>query len=312
MPSTAHATNPSVAVLLSTYNGAAYLPEQLDSLAAQQGVTVRLHVRDDGSSDSTLEVLRGYARHWPSLANIRSGPNLGAAGSFLELLRTAPDDADFYAFCDQDDVWLPRKLARAAEALGGDERPALYCSNLTCVAEDLTPLGVPAPNGDPRLEHLIFENIATGCTVVMNAAARDLVNARLPQRGVVMHDWWCALVVAANCGRVHYDPEPSLLYRQHGANSVGSSASRLGQTLRNAARFIRAPQSFYRIHAQAEELLRIHGERMAPDAARVVRALVNSRRSVMERARYALSGAVLRQRCADMLIVRLLIAAGRY
>src|ERR1700719_2334213 len=123
---------PSVCVLLSTYNGEAFLEAQLESLRAQTGVEVRLHARDDGSTDGTVALLRRHAGTWPSLVGLQSAENLGPAKSFLELLRTAPD-ADFYAFCDQDDVWLPGKLARAAEALAGDTGPALYCSNVTCV-----------------------------------------------------------------------------------------------------------------------------------------------------------------------------------
>src|SRR6185369_14462358 len=225
---------PRVAVLLSTYNGEAFIEPQLASLRAQEGVEVRLHVRDDGSHDDTLAVLRRHADAWPQLAGVASGPNLGPAASFLELLRTAPDDADYYAFCDQDDVWLPGKLERAVEQLTASAgEPALYCSNVTCVAEDLTVLGTPRANGDPRLQHLLFENIAYGCTTVLNRAARERIVSRLPERGVVMHDWWCALVVAA-FGRIHYDPQPQILYRQHAGNSIGSHADLLSQTLNQA------------------------------------------------------------------------------
>jgi len=304
---------PVVAVLLSTYNGAAYLAAQLDSLAAQEGVDVRLHVRDDGSSDGTPDVLRNYADRWPNLAAVQARANLGTAGSFLELLRTAPEDGvDFYAFCDQDDVWLPHKLARAAEALAHQEGPSIYCSNLACVSDDLRPLGVPPPNGDTRLEHLLFENIAIGCTVVMNPAARALVNSRPPERGVVMHDWWCALVVAAHGGRITYDPEPSLLYRQHGENSVGVDARIIAQNIKQALRFLRAPQSFYPIHTQATELLRLHGDAMVQERSAAVEGLIASKRSLMARARFAFSGQVVRRRSLDRLVVRGLVVAGLY
>jgi glycosyltransferase involved in cell wall biosynthesis len=94
----------------------------LDSLRAQEGVRVDLHVRDDGSSEATLAVLARFAEAWPELAKVQSGPNLKPAASFLELLQTAPPDADFYAFSDQDDVWLPQKLARATDALAADNK----------------------------------------------------------------------------------------------------------------------------------------------------------------------------------------------
>lgn len=301
---------PSVCVLLSTYNGEAFLAAQLDSLRAQAGVEVRLHARDDGSTDGTVALLRRHAGTWPSLAALRSTKNLGPARSFLELLRTAPD-ADFYAFCDQDDVWLPGKLARAAEALSGDTGPALYCSNVTCVAEDLSVLGAPRENGDTRLQHLLFENIAYGCTTVMNRSARALIVERLPQQGLVMHDWWCALVVAA-LGRIHYDPQPQILYRQHGGNSIGTEANLTVQTLNQAVLFLRNPSGYYRIHAQASEFLRICREDLTLEFRALVERLVHSKRSMPARVRYALSGQIVRSRLLGAIVARGLVVAGWY
>lgn len=301
---------PLVCVLLSTYNGEAFLEAQLESLRAQTDVEVRLHARDDGSTDGTVALLRRHAGTWPSLAGLESAENLGPAKSFLELLRTAPD-ADFYAFCDQDDVWLPGKLARAAEALSGDTGPALYCSNVTCVAEDLSVLGAPRENGDTRLQHLLFENIAYGCTTVMNRAARALIVERLPQQGLVMHDWWCALVVAA-LGRIHYDPQPQILYRQHGGNSIGTEANLLVQTLNQAALFLRHPSGYYRIHAQASEFLRLCREDLPLEFRALVERLVLSKRSLRVRVRYALSGQIVRSRLLGAVVARGLVAAGWY
>ncbi|WP_420382965.1 glycosyltransferase family 2 protein [Novosphingobium sp.] len=302
---------PRVAVLLATYNGADYLPEQLESLRTQRDVAITLHARDDGSTDTTCAILRQTAAIWPELKGAQPQPNLGAAYSFLQLLQTAPDDAGYYAFCDQDDVWLPDKLARAAAALSTDEGPALYCSNLTCVARDLTVIGVPAAHRDERFLHILFENIATGCTIVLNAKARALINSKTPLTGLVMHDWWCALVVAA-LGRIHYDPEPTLLYRQHGANSVGQDPTWLSQSARNLKRFLRQPRSCYPIHAQAAELLRLFGSRMPAPARADLEALVASKRGWHARVAYALSGKVVRRRVLNAVFVRALILAGWY
>ena len=302
---------PVVVVLLSTWNGAAYLDQQLASLAEQTGVVVRVHARDDGSADDTCAILARHAARWPALADIAPDRNLGPAASFLRLLQTAPDDADFYAFCDQDDVWMPEKLARATAALGGEPGPALYCSAVACVSSDLAPLGVPEPYRDTSFQTVLFENIATGCTIVLNPAARDLINRHPPERGVVMHDWWCALVVSA-LGRLHYDPAPSLFYRQHGGNSVGVSVGRLRQHWNQARRLLCKARSFYAIHAQSAELLRLFGGAMpAPARTRLTR-LVASRRSFAARLRYALSAEVKRRRWPDTLMVRALIAAGWY
>jgi len=302
---------PEVAVLLSTWNGAAFLEPQLDSLRAQRGVRVMLHARDDGSTDATCAILRDHADTWPTLAGITPGPNLGPAASFLHLLRTAPDGAGYFAFCDQDDVWLEDKLARAVAALAGARGPALYCSNITCVDAGLAPLGTPPPQADTRFAHLLFENVATGCTVVLNRAARDLVNNRPPERGLVMHDWWCALVIGA-LGQVIYDPQPSLLYRQHGGNAVGNRGRWWAEKASHARRLFARRRSFYPIHAQAAELLRLHGAEMAPGHRTLLARLVGSRRSPAARAGYALAGPVVRRNPLDAAVVRGLILAGWY
>ncbi|MFC3172992.1 glycosyltransferase family 2 protein [Novosphingobium bradum] len=303
---------PRIAVLLSTYNGAVYLPAQLESLRAQQDVSVVLHARDDGSTDETCAILRGQADRWPALATLAPSENLRPAASFLRLLETAPDDADYFAFCDQDDVWLPTKLARAAAALAGVEGPALYCSNFTCVDADLAVLGTPAPHRDARLRHLIFENIATGCTVVMNPAARDLITSARPASGaVMMHDWWCALVIAA-LGTVIYDPEPSLLYRQHGGNVVGLHANWAAQKLRQAVRLVREREAVYPIYAQASELLRLFGDRMPAIHRTCLERLVATRRSWLARAAYALSDQIVHRDPLGKVAVRGLILAGWY
>jgi glycosyltransferase involved in cell wall biosynthesis len=301
-----------IAVLLSTFNGEAFLRRQLDSLAAQEAVTVEVFARDDGSTDRTLAVLRDYAHLWPRLVEPIAGERLGPAGSFLALLESAPPGFDGYAFCDQDDVWLPDKLARAAARLGETQgQPTLYCSAVLCVDPDQKPLGPKSVNGDTRFAHLLFENIAYGNTVVMNESARQAITARAPKDGVIMHDWWCALVVSA-LGRLIFDPRPGVLYRQHGANSIGASPRRSSELASLAKGLWRNPRGFYPIHAQAREFLRLFGDQLGPDQTRLARALVASRRSVTARVGFAVSAEIPRSDTIGALAARLLIAAGLY
>lgn len=306
----ASAPLPRVAVLLSTFNGACFLPELLGSIARQKGVEVLLHARDDGSRDATPDLLRAQAAQWPNLAGLTPGMNLGPARSFLELLRTAPAEAEYFAFCDQDDVWLDDKLERAAAALAVDGGPALYCSNVLLVDERLALLGPAPESGDTRFAHLLFENIAYGCTVVLNRAARDLLVSQDPGAAVVMHDWWCALVIAA-FGRIHYDPRPGVLYRQHGGNVVGQRGA-MRQLVSETRRFLSGARGFYRIHAQARALLHLHGNALPVQHRAMAERLVASKRGFRGRLAYALTGPVVRRRKLDAAIVRGLIAAGWY
>lgn len=304
---------PSVAVLLSTYNGEAYLAAQLDSLANQQFVSVEVFARDDGSTDGTIGILRSYGYRWPALATINSVKNLRPAASFLKLLATVPDTFDYYSFCDQDDVWMPEKLSYATEKLSAfpDTEPGLYCAEVTCVDHDLTPLGQTSIRGTGRFGELIFANIVSGNTLVMNNAAAILVRSRTPERAVIMHDWWCALVVSA-FGHIVCDVRPMVLYRQHQGNALGAAPGRIPGLLFQLRVFLRDPRGFYPIRAQAAELLRLYGDGLRPADRKLADALVRSCRSLTARIGYAAFGQVPRSDILGALGTRFLIAVGWY
>ena len=235
-------TGARVAVLLSTHNGAEFLGAQLDSLVAQTCTDWRLHWRDDGSSDATAALMQRF-RHGPGRGRVVVHPpgRLGVTASYLALLRAA--DAEFVAFADQDDVWLPDKLARGVRALGAVPPgvPALYCARQVLVDAGLRRLGlscaVRRPAGFPAA---LTQNIATGCTVMLNRAAARLV-AGSRQPGSTLHDWWSYLVVAAAGGTLLLDETPTVLYRQHPANLVGAPRS---MTRRAVAALRRGPGVF--------------------------------------------------------------------
>jgi glycosyltransferase involved in cell wall biosynthesis len=218
---------PLVAILLSTYDGAKFLPAQLESFLSQTHTNWTLHWRDDGSSDDSVQVVRAFAEGaasgrcvcWPS------GARLNATGSFLSLLRRArATPARFFAFSDQDDVWLPAKLSRGVAALP-EATPTLYCCGHILVDGELRPIGQSAPlRRQPGFLPALTQNIAQGCTIIVNRAAADLILAIEPPPDTV-HDWWCYLVVTAAGGQVVADPTPSLLYRQHDANQIGVAAT---------------------------------------------------------------------------------------
>ncbi|MBS7812124.1 glycosyltransferase [Roseococcus pinisoli] len=256
----------SVHVLLATYNGATHLPTQLESLAAQSDVDWHLLWRDDGSFDTTPAILESFAAAHPGRVTHLDDPRgrLGAGASFLALLAAAPAGA-CYAFMDQDDVWLPGKLARAAVQLG--ERPTIVCSRLRLVTAELEPIGLsPLPAREPSFATLLAHNIAAGCTMVMNGPARELaLGAPLPERG--FHDWWCALLVTGGGGRLVFDPEPLILYRQHGANVIGGASGwrhRARRVLSRGAEGFLGPLA---VHLKA--LRQAH---LSPEARRVVEA----------------------------------------
>jgi glycosyltransferase involved in cell wall biosynthesis len=230
--------NDQVCVLLSVYNGSEFLAAQLKSLADQTHANWVLLWRDDGSKDNSYEILENFAAdvgvHRVKRLPQPSG-NMGIAASFMHLLSEASSDAGFFAFCDQDDVWFPDKLARAIGVLQTipENRAGLYCSRQALVDANLRPIGLsPKINRKPSLANALVQNIATGCTIVMNREARRVVIGAAVPEGT-LHDHWTYLVVCAAAGEVFFDPEPSIFYRQHGANAVGSQAA-IGRRIRRA------------------------------------------------------------------------------
>jgi glycosyltransferase involved in cell wall biosynthesis len=219
-------------ILLATYNGAAYLPEQLDSLFAQTCQDFRIVARDDGSTDATVDILTRYAGLQPGriLIIANDGRRLGASGSFGALLDLA--EARYVMFCDQDDVWLPDKVAltlaamRELESAHGREAALLVNTDLKVVDERLAVLAPSFwrfsrihPHRLTRLPRVLMQNFATGCTVMVN---RPLLALALPiPAEAVMHDWWLALVATA-FGKALPLSQAMVLYRQHQRNDVGA------------------------------------------------------------------------------------------
>lgn len=212
----------SVIVLLSTYNGEKYLANQIDSLLCQEGVRVSVLARDDGSKDSTISILKDYSTKFSNFSYYE-GSNCGPAKSFLDLI-TRAGNADYYALCDQDDVWDKDKLACAVNRLNelNYDKPNLYHSNLRIVDENLNFYRMSHSMrlcNSNRFSSLA-ENLCTGCTAVFNHKAKELITGRLPQY-CTMHDTWVYMICML-LGNVVYDETAHISYRQHGNNVVGT------------------------------------------------------------------------------------------
>lgn len=235
-------------VLLGTYNGAAHLTELLASLETQSHTNWRLIARDDGSADETVALLTAFAsrsRREVLLLERGDGPG-GACANFAELLSAST--GPYFAFADQDDVWLPNKLAvlleavQAEEAAHGRKSPILAHSDLEVVDALLRPIGPSywkMLRFDPRRRghksEALLENFVTGCASMGNAALR--AKALPVPAEAVMHDWWLALV-ATYLGQLAAVTQPTVCYRQHGNNVVGASEWGLTGLAR---RFLNAP-----------------------------------------------------------------------
>jgi Glycosyl transferase family 2 len=239
------ADGPGVAILLSTFNGEQYLTEQLASFTAQTHANWQLYWRDDGSSDGTDRQVDIFAASEGAgrCINHPEGGHMRATGSFLALLRLAlTGPARFFAFSDQDDVWLPDKLSHGVAALADlpQGRPGLYFCARALVDAALAPVGqVLAPRRAPGFPAALTQNLAPGCCMVLNRSAAELIDAT-PVPDGTWHDWWAYIVVAAHGGTVIAGDTPDILYRQHSANLVGEPLGFWSRTL-GAARRGRSP-----------------------------------------------------------------------
>lgn len=220
----------NVAVLLSSFNGGKYLREQLDSLTNQVDVSINIIVRDDGSTDETIDILCEYAEK--GLLKWYTGENLKPLGSFMHLLLNCPP-ADYYAFCDQDDVWLPDKIKDTMALMMKDEkdypnRPIIIHTDMKVVDSDLNVIcdsfwecnGI-RPEILNNFKDLACYNGVNGCTILMNNHARNIIKEKYFVQNQFIHDVFCALTVSANGGIIDYLDKQTMLYRQHLGNVVG-------------------------------------------------------------------------------------------
>lgn len=214
-------SRPSVTVLLCTHNGERFLREQLDTILAQQDVEVRIAVRDDGSTDSTRNILRSYAERHENVQPVYAA-RAGVPAGYFELMWSAGHRTGYYAFADQDDVWAPRKLAEAVRLLERCRGPSLYCSAVELISDEGRVLGVRRLRNAPAtLATAPIQNVAIGNTIVFTHEVLQLVR-KLPRPvAAIMHDWWMQLFVLSLGGHVLYDQVPRCGYRQHARNALG-------------------------------------------------------------------------------------------
>lgn len=225
-----------VAILLSTYNGERFLKEQLDSLIAQSHSNWTIFASDDGSTDKTLAILEKYqTKLGTDRLIILAGPNQGFAKNFLSMVKNANIKADYFAFCDQDDIWLPERLSTAIATLQSapSNQPALFCSRTRLIDEEGRPIGLSTLFNKPTgFNNAIVQSIAGGNTMLFNLSARQLLADTPTEQTIISHDWWLYMLVSGCGGHVHYWPQPLVNYRQHGNNLMGSNSQLIGCLVR--------------------------------------------------------------------------------
>ena len=217
---------PSVAVCLAAFNGMRWLPEQLDSILAQTGVTVTVVLSVDQSRDGTEAWLNERASNDSRVVLLPHGEKFGgAARNFFRIIQDSNfSEFDYISFADQDDIWLPDKLQRAHEILSKTEADA-YSSNVTAFWPDGRKTLIEKSQAQVRWDFL-FEAAGPGCTYVMRKELVYAIQALLKNRWadvqqVGLHDWFVYAFARAHGYRWVIDSYAGMLYRQHEKNQVG-------------------------------------------------------------------------------------------
>lgn len=294
-----------ITILLSSYNGERYIEEQINSLLSQKGCSVDLLVRDDGSTDSTMDILEAYQQR--GLLRWYTGPNLGPAASFMNLIASAPE-SEYYALCDQDDYWMEDKLSSAVSMLENAGRAALYFSQTTLADCKLNPIRTMKINPSCTMGEALIAFYATGCTFVFNNALRRELLKYSPSY-ISMHDNWIYRVCLAVNGELHFDPESHILYRQHSNNVIGLNMS---WRKRLELRFSSAMNGKRERSRTAAELLEGYGERMSVQNRELVKLAARCHSSFTDRVKLVMKREL---RCASWkcnITSRLAILMGVY
>lgn len=248
--------SPSIGILLASYNGERFFAQQLNSILAQSYEHWTLYISDDGSNDATLTIARDFAELHPGKIILISGPSLGFVENFLYLVDKTLGKFDFYCFCDQDDIWLPKKCEQAIlQSSKSDQNlPFLYCGATELIDERGCTL-MPADKKQlhPCFKNALVQNIASGNTMMFNNAGAVLIGSLEPAlRSVIpAHDWWAYQILTAAGGVVHFDPVPYVRYRQHSQNIIGSGHGMKAYLLKISRTLTGTRAAWYRNNVRA-------------------------------------------------------------
>lgn len=266
----------NVCVLMSTYNGEKYIRKQLDSILTQDAdCDIKIQVRDDCSKDCTISILKEYSADNNIVIENENGINLGPARSFYWLINNALD-ADYYAFCDQDDLWVQGKLSKAIESIKEfDSEPVLWISNYNNIdpEDKIIESNMLESPVDDQYRALFYNNVP-GCCMIFNRQLLERMQ-HLKLDNLRMHDI-LALNICLLTGKVIFEKEPYLLYRQHDNNAIGYYSKKISPVkwIKDKTKILRKGESYF-ISEYAQSMLDDMKEYLSEDNQREYALIAN-------------------------------------
>ena len=274
----------NILVMMSTYNGEKYIEEQICSILEQEGVSIKLLIRDDGSSDSTTSIIEKLSKKYEHKISLITGDNVGFGESFYILTKKAfsLDDVSnfqYFAFSDQDDVWKKNKLIKACLFIKDSESapyPILYCSSRELVDNNLSHIGITGMPKSIDKKRAILSNVAAGCTCVFNySLLKEFV--RTFNKSLIYHDYWL-FILAFYLGHVYCDENSYILYRQHKENITGrqqlTSFHKIKRTFKSISKKPSNIES-----KMAENMLRLYSDELDTATKNIIYLIANYRHS---------------------------------
>ena len=248
-------------------------------------------IRDDGSSDNTLNILKSYENKH----NIQyySGDNKGAAQSFFDLLMNC-GEFDYYAFCDQDDVWKEDKIYKAVkkfELEGNDNTPMMYCSNAALVDENLVLTNKKTIYN--KKPNICFESstcfcYCLGCTCVLNKYFVNVIRAHKVPKNMIMHDTYLEELCLAIDGKILYEHYDSVLYRQHSNNVSGYGMGNLMSMIAHRIRFILTHRQIG-VAEQALDIVSLYDDMISAEHKKILNIVAGYKSNLLNRCRIVFS-----------------------
>lgn len=305
-----------IVILMSTYNGHKYLSEQFESIINQSirndnNYELSIYVRDDGSLDDTMDIISNFSDRIK--IEKYAGENVGPARSFWELVNKAPD-AEYYAFCDQDDVWFEDKLKNAISHmldLPNINKPMLYCSAVDWTDAELNSLPIYySKEKQTDFPHALLYSISPGCTYVFNRAALKAARKYDFKTGhIEIHDWLLYKIVSM-LGTVYYDSKPGMHYRQHGGNTIGRKNDGFRGFLDRTKRFLFNDAGGR--SATAESIMKFYGDELSNDSEEYyfLDLVANYKKSLKKRIKF-LHEKRFRRKTSDTFFLKVLIIFGK-
>ncbi len=297
-----------VAILMSTYNGEKYVETQLNSILNQTYKNIEIYVRDDGSKDNTPQILKKYSDS--KKINFIQGENKGFIKSFLELL-TYCDNAEYYAFSDQDDEWFEDKIERAVKQIEekNSDKPVLYFANYDYYDTNMNFIkhSKNHKNG-PSFRNSIVDCISLGINSILNRKARDLIIKNIPENSCG-HDWW-SYMVCSGMGDVIYDKSYTLKYRRHNSNVSADATNFIKFQIWRIKKFF-INNYFNNVKQQAIEYEKLYKDKLSKKDQKVLNLFTSKNYNVRKQLTKVFYPKMFRQKMIDEIMLRFIFLIGK-